>query len=206
MLITLAPVFGVLAGVVGVVDTVPYVRDIVRGTTRPHRGTWFIWGMLAIVVCVSQRADGALWSLVMAGTQAVLTTFIFALAIRRGEGGLSATDGLLIAIAAGGMAAWVVVDEPLIATACVIAADLIAAAMMVPKVHRDPGSETLVTFALAGAGGALAAGAVGAADVSLLCYPVCYCLVNWALALLIHHRRVALGVTPTLVGRRAVGA
>ena len=203
MLITLAPVFGVLAGVVGVVDTVPYVRDIVRGTTRPHRGTWFIWGMLAIVVCVSQRADGASWSLVMAGTQAVLTTFIFVLAIRRGEGGLSAIDGLLIAIAAGGMAAWVVVDEPLIATACVIAADLIAAAMMVPKVHRDPGSETLMTFALAGAGGALAVGAVGAADVSLLCYPVYYCLVHWALALLIHHRRVALGVSPTLASSRA---
>ena len=58
MLITLAPVFGVLAGVVGVVDTVPYVRDIVRGTTRPHRGTGSS-GLLAIVVCVSQRADGA---------------------------------------------------------------------------------------------------------------------------------------------------
>jgi hypothetical protein len=206
MPITLAPVFGVLAGVVGVVDTVPYVRDILRGTTRPHRGTWFIWGMLAIVVCVSQRADGASWSLVMAGTQAVITSFVFALAIRRGEGGLSAADGLLIAIAAGGMAAWVVVDEPIIATACVIVADLIAAAMMVPKVFRDPGSETRVTFALAGVGGALAAGAVGPADVSLLCYPVYYCLVNWALALLIHVRRVALGLSPALVARRALGA
>jgi len=206
MLITLAPVLGVLAGVVGVVDTVPYVRDIVRGTTRPHRGTWFIWGMLAIVVCVSQRADGASWSLVMAGTQAVLTSLIFVLAIRRGEGGLGATDGMLIAIAAGGMAAWVVVDEPVIATACVIAADLIAAAMMVPKVYRDPGSETLMTFALAGVGGALATGAVGATDASLLCYPIYYCLVNWAIALLIHHRRVALGVSPALVGRRAIGA
>ena len=94
--------------------------------------------MLAIVVCVSQHADGASWSLVMAGTQAVLTRFIFVLAIRRGEGGLSATDGLLIAIAAGGMAAWVVIDEPMLATACVIAADLIAAAMMVPKVYATP--------------------------------------------------------------------
>lgn len=131
MLMTLAPVFGVLAGVVGVVDTIPYVRDIVRGSTRPHRGTWFIWGLLAIV-----------------------------------------------------------------ATACVIAADLVAAAMMVPKVYRDPGSETLVTFALAGAGGALAAGAVGAADPSLLCYPVDYCLVNWALALLIHQRRVLALTAP----------
>jgi hypothetical protein len=67
---------------------------------------------------------------------------------------------------------------------------------MVPKVYRDPGSETLVTFALAGVGGALAAGAVGATDASLLCYPVYYCLVNWALALLIHVRRGALGVAP----------
>lgn len=196
MLVTLAPVFGVLAGVVGVVDTVPYVRDIVRGSTRPHRGTWLIWGLLAIAVCVSQRADGASWSLVMAGTQVVLTGLVFALAVRTGEGGLSAADGTLIAIAAGGIVGWVLVDEPMVATACVIAADLIAAAMMVPKVYRDPGSETLVTFVLAGAGGALAAGAVGAADLSLLCYPIYYCLVNWALALLIHQRRALVLAVP----------
>lgn len=195
MLATLAPFCGVLAGVVGVVDTVPYVRDMLRGSTRPHRGTWLIWGLLAIVVCLSQRADGASWSLVMAGTQAVLTSFVFVLAIRRGEGGLSTADGLLIAVAAAGMAGWVLVDEPLVATAGVIVADLIAAAMMVPKVRRDPGSETLVTFALAGAGGALAVGAVGAADASLLAYPVYYCVVNWAIALLIHHHRRALALT-----------
>ena len=156
--------FGVLAAVVGVVDTVPYVRDMLRGATRPHRGTWLIWGVLAIVVCLSQRADGASWSLVMAGAQAVLTSVIFVLAIRMGEGGLSASDGVLIAIAGGGVAGWMLAQEPIVATACIIAADLIAAAMMVPKVYRDPGSETLVTFALASGGGALAAGAVGMVD------------------------------------------
>ena len=41
----LAPVFGVLAAVVGVADTIPYVRDTLRGSTRPHRGTWLIWGV-----------------------------------------------------------------------------------------------------------------------------------------------------------------
>jgi hypothetical protein len=114
----------------------------VRGTTRPHRGTWLICGLLAIVVCLSQRADDASWSLVMAATQAVLTSFIFLLAIRRGEGGVSVA-------------------------------------------------------------GALAAGAVGAADASLLAYPVSYCLVNWAMALFIHQRRVlALAAPPA----RARGA
>ena len=83
-------------------------------------------------------------------------------------------------------------DEPIVATVCVIAADLIGAAMMVPKTYRDPESETLVTFAFASLGGALAAGAVGAIDVSLLLYPVYYCVVNGAIALLIWERRSAL--------------
>jgi hypothetical protein len=184
-----APVLGVLAAVVGIADTIPYVRDTLGRSTRPHRGTWLIWTVLAIVVCLSQRADGASWSLVMAGTQVVLTTAIFVLAIRVGTGGVSSIDALMIGVATAGVAGWLVVHEPIVATLCVVAADLIAAAMMVPKTYRDPHSETLSTFALASLGGALAAGAVGVLDVSLLVYPVYYCLVNGAMALLIDRRR-----------------
>jgi hypothetical protein len=184
-----APVLGVLAGVVGIADTIPYVRDTIRGSTRPHRGTWLIWSVLAIVVFLSQRADGATWSLIMAAAQAVLTGAIFLLSIRRGEGGLSPADVLMLTLAGGGVIGWIVADEPVIATACVVAADLIGAAMMVPKTYRDPGSETLATFALASLSGALATGAVGTLDPSLLLYPVYYCLANGALAVLIHHRR-----------------
>jgi uncharacterized membrane protein HdeD (DUF308 family) len=75
----IAPVLGVLAGVVGIADTIPYVRDTVRGTTRPHRGTWLIWGVLAILVCLSQRADGASWSLIMAGVLMIWVWVIFAI-------------------------------------------------------------------------------------------------------------------------------
>jgi hypothetical protein len=107
-----APVLGVLAGVCAVANTIPYIRDIVRGRTRPHRGTWLVWAVLAVVVYVSQRADGASWSLPMAGAQALLTTVIFVLAIRRGEGGLSATDALLTAMAAAGVVGWMASDEP----------------------------------------------------------------------------------------------
>ena len=185
----LVPVFGVLAGVVAIADTVPYLRDIARGSTRPHRGTWFIWGVLAVVVCLSQRADGASWSLLMVAAQAALTSVIFLLAVRRGEGGVSPVELAMIALAGAGVLGWIVVDEPLVATACVVAADLIGAAMMVPKTYRDPESETLVTFALASVAGALAAGAVGALDVSLLLYPLYFCLANGAIAILIVQRR-----------------
>jgi hypothetical protein len=185
----LAPVLGVLAAAVGIADTVPYVRDTLRGTTRPHRGTWMIWSTLAIVVCLSQRADGASWSLVMLAAQAVLTSLIFGLAIRLGTGGLTRADAGLLAVAAAGVAGWLLVDEPVVATACVVAADLVAAAMMVPKTWRDPGSETLSTYALASVGGVLAAGAVERLEPALLLYPVYYALVNGGLAVLILGRR-----------------
>jgi hypothetical protein len=183
-------VLGLAAGLIGVLDTIPYVRDTVRGSTRPHRGTWLIWGVLAVVVSLSQYADGASWSLVMAAVQAVLTSLVFVLSIRRGEGGVSRADITMIAIAGAGVLGWIAADEPLVATACVVAADLIGAGLMVPKTYRDPHSETLITFAFASLGGALAAGAVGAIDVSLLLYPVYYCVINGAIALLIWERRL----------------
>jgi hypothetical protein len=92
-----APVLGVLAALVGIADTIPYIRDTLRGSTRPHRGTWLIWSSLATLVCLSQAADGATWSLAMAGTQAFLTALIFVLAVPRGEGGVTVTERIMFA-------------------------------------------------------------------------------------------------------------
>ena len=108
----------------------------------------------------------------MAAAQAILTGLVFVLAIRRGEGGVSTGERFMIAIAGGGVVGWIIADEPIVATVCVVAADLIGAALMIPKTYRDPDSETLATFALASLGGLLAAGAVGTLDLSLLLYPL----------------------------------
>jgi len=188
----IAPILGVLAGLAGIADTVPYVRDTLRGNTRPHRGTWLIWGALAIIACLAQRADGATWSVLMTGTQAIVTSLVFLLAIRLGEGGMSRTDLALITLAAAGACGWIVAREPVVALGCVIVADLSALAMMVPKVRRDPHSETLSTYVLASVGGALAAGAVSELDPAMLVYPAYYCLANAATAILIGRRRAIL--------------
>jgi len=200
----LAPVFGILAVGVAVADTIPYVRDILGGTTRPHRGTWLVWGILAIVVTLSQLADGASWSVLVAAAQAGLTFGVFALSIRRGEGGCGRVDAVMLAIAAGGIAGWAVAGEPIVATLCIIVADLVAATTMMPKTYRDPGSETLSTFGLASLSGALAVCAVGGVDAGLLLYPAYLCVVNGMIALVIYRRRRLLAGRPT--ARRVVAA
>jgi hypothetical protein len=188
-----APLLGLVAGVVAVACTVPYVRDIARRTTVPHRGSWLIWSTLEVVAVEAQRADGARWSLVPLVAQCLGTCLVFALSIRLGSGGLSRVDLSLLALAGVGVAGWLVVDVPVIATTCVIAADLVAALMMAPKAWRDPHSETLSTYALASVSGVFAAGAVATLSLRLLAYPLYFVAINAALSwvILAARRRLA---------------
>jgi hypothetical protein len=188
-----AAVLGILSGIVSVLDPLPYIRDVLRGTTRPHRGTWFIWSALATVALASQLADGAGWSVVMVAAQAFATGLIFAFSIRRGVGGFSPWDITLLTIAALGVVGWLVSSTPVVATACVVLADVVGVCLMLPKTWRDPSSETTSTFALASVAGLLSMLAVAELDASLLLYPVYFFLANCLIAVVIVTRRRSAG-------------
>jgi hypothetical protein len=162
---------GTLAAVLQVISCVPYVRDTLRGTTRPHRGTWIIWCALALIVLASQWADGGRWSLLLVVAQFAGCAVILALSVPRGVGGASRTDLALLAVAAAGLVGWYLAGDPTIATACVVLADSIAVVMMLPKTYADPYSETLSAYVLSTFSVLLAAAAVGSLNASLLLYP-----------------------------------
>src|ERR1700710_2593322 len=102
--------FGLLGGALGVVGSVPYLRDTLRRTTVPHRGSWLIWGVIEVVALQAQRAGGAPWSLVPLAAQALGTCLVFVLSIRLGCGGLSRVELALIALAGAGVVGWLAVD------------------------------------------------------------------------------------------------
>jgi hypothetical protein len=181
--------FGSLAGLTSALQAAPYIRDVIRRRTRPHRGTWLIWSLLSVLVLSSQIADGAGWSIIMVATDTCSTSVIFLLSVTRGEGGLSRPDLMVTTIAGVGLAAWAVSSTPLVATIFVVFADTLAVGLMLPKTWRDPTSETLALYALASISGVLSALAVGAIDLPLLLFPVYFALANAFLAAVIACRR-----------------
>src|SRR6478735_2051536 len=178
-------VIGILSGLIALIDTVPYIRDIRRGRTRPQRATWLIWSVLGVAAFAAQAAGGTNWSLVMIGTQAVLMTIVLILAIPGGEGGLRRIDLAMLALAAIGLAGWAIADEPVVATMFVVIADAIGLGLMVPKTVRDPESETLLTFTLAAFGALLSTISVGELDPALLLYPGYMAVGNGLIAAII---------------------
>ena len=184
--------FGILAGVLQLVATAPYLRDVMRGTTTPQRSTWTIWMTLSLVVLSSQWASGASWSLVLIFGQVISCGGIFLLSLRRGVGGVSPLELALLGIAALGVVGWQVADDPTVATCSVVAADLIAVALMLPKTFRNPRSETLETYVIGVVSTVFAVAAVGSGDLSLLIYPLYLLIADGAVAVMIFLRRRAL--------------
>ncbi len=102
----------------------------------------------------------------------------------------------MLGLASLGLVGWLLFTDPMAATACAAVADGAGLLAMAPKAWADPNSETLATYALAGATGLLAALAVEAWDVALLLFPVYFCLGNTATAILIALRRRAVSEVP----------
>ena len=121
----------------------------------------------------------------MVGVQALSMSLVFVLSLRRGVGGVARIDRALIGLALIGVVGWQVSDEPLVAVICVVVADAAGVVMMLPKTWRDPGSETLSTFVLAAASGALATVAEAPATPALLIYPAYFAAINAATAAVI---------------------
>jgi hypothetical protein len=186
--------FGIFAGILQLVASAPYVRDILRGSTKPQRATWTIWTTLSFVVLASQWASGATWSLALTIGQAVSCGAIFVLAMRRGVGGVSRVEFALLAIAAFGIVGWQIAGDPTVATCSVVIADIIGVALMLPKTYREPGSETLSTFAIGVVSTVCALVAVNSAAPALVIYPLYILVADAAVVAVIVMRRRALAL------------
>lgn len=189
--------FGIASGVLQMIAIVPYLRDVLAGTTQPQRGTWLIWTVLSVTVLASQWADGGTWSLLVVAAQVVGCAITLALAFGRGVGGTSRIELMLLGIAGAGVIAWQRTDDPTLATCAVVAADLIGLALMLPKTYREPDSETASAFAIGVGASLLALAATGLDAPSLMLYPIYLAVADSALVgvILLRRRtlRVALG-------------
>ena len=184
--------FGIASGILQMFAIAPYLRDVLAGTTRPHRGTWTIWTVLSLTVLASQWADGGSWSLIVVAAQALCCALTLALSLGRGVGGTTRIELLLLGVAALGVAAWWQADDPTLATCAVIAADLVGVALMLPKTFRDPDSETASTFVIGVCAAFLGLLATGLDRPSLMLYPIFLVVADSALVGLILLRRRTL--------------
>ncbi|MDP3724857.1 MAG: hypothetical protein Q8R20_00110 [Nanoarchaeota archaeon] len=169
MIIQLA---GYLSGIAILLSFVPYIRDILRGVTKPERTSWFIWSILGFTSFFSQLAKGASYSLGMTGAQAAGDLVIFFLAIKYGLGGFKKRDIFGLIGVAFGIVLWILTHEASIALFIVIFIDGVGALLTALKAYEHPTTETVSSWVLTFIGGVFASFAVGSFNFILLAFPL----------------------------------
>jgi hypothetical protein len=180
-------IFGIIAGVLGIIGAAPYILDTYKKKTKPHRFAWIIFLILSVISFASQAALGAHASLFFIGWCVVNNIIIVSLSLRK-DGGYGDIDkinviGFCMAILA--IILWKTLSSPLASLICVLIADGLGALMIVVKSYKHPHTETLAMWMIGTIASILTMLSVGKLDLALLAAPLQLFLFNVAIVLAI---------------------
>ena len=133
---------GVISGILQVGSIIPYVRDILKGTTRPNAVSTGLWMLLAGIAFVAQISAGASWSVILVGGIAFNCTVVTVLALSGyGYAKYGKLDWLCLALGLTSIGAWILTENPVVAIILAVIASIIANIPTVVKTYREPHSE-----------------------------------------------------------------
>ena len=171
-----------MAGVIELCAFIPYVISIVRGKTRPHRGSWFIWSLVGFVLFVSYYNAGAEETIWVPLIMFLGPLVVLLLSYRYGVGGWEdPLDRYCLVGALLGVICLIVFSTPLIALSVAVLTDIFAAIPTVKKSIYDPASENALAWSLAFIANALNIAAIKEWSIEIAGYPVYASLVFTAI-------------------------
>ncbi|MDR3581801.1 MAG: hypothetical protein P4L67_00820 [Candidatus Pacebacteria bacterium] len=166
--------FAGIASVIGIACFIPYLRDIFRGTTKPHRYTWFVWAALQTVVAQAMWRSGAGIAVAPLVIGAVMCFFIFLLSLKYGSKakgwGTKTFDLVCLAGALCAIAAYVFFHDALLSVVLATITDTLGFLPTLRKVYHEPHSETASTHLLSGTSNVFALAALASFSVTTVLY------------------------------------
>jgi len=125
----------------GIYCTIPYIRAILRGKTKPHQLSWLVFSIMNGIVFFSQLLAGGRQSVFISGTFFVGSMIEFGLSLKYGTRDTSRWDRALFTFALITIVVWFLTRSNDVAIWLTLLIDLAATTMMVLKLKQDPHSE-----------------------------------------------------------------
>lgn len=177
----------------------PYLRSILRGTTRPHVFSWVIWACTTLVVFLAQHQAGGGAGAWPIGVSGAITALIAVLAfLKRSDVTVTRTDWWFFSAALSSLPLWYATSDPTWAVVVLTLVDLLGFGPTVRKSYAAPHSESLAFFGLFAARNAIAVAALERYSVATVLFPGVIAMACVLLMLLIVYRRRSLAANGSL--------
>ena len=185
-------ILGVLAIVVAFTGYFFYIRDIIRGKTKPHAFSWLIWGILEAIAFFAQITEGAGAGAWVTGAGALLAIFVSVVGFVQKEKDIKFVDWLALIGAGIGIVLWQVTSNPLTAVVSVTIADAVAFVPTFRKGFHKPNEETLIEYLLSSLKWIIGIFALQSFSLTTWLYPASLVLTNGAFVAMAQIRRIQL--------------
>lgn len=187
-------ILAIIAAVIAVFSTVPYLIDIVKRKTKPNIVTWFTWTLLTGIAAAAAFAAGEPKTALLSLGSAICTGAVVILGLKYGIAKLSLFDALCQIGAIAGLILWWIFNTPEIAIAFVLLIDFIA---MLPTLRHSwikPEEETWQTFMIGVVAATFTLIALSQYTFAGLALPLYLWVANLVMALTIIYRRKKRGL------------
>lgn len=180
-------IVGILAGILQLTAIPSYLKDILKGNTRPNIVSWALWTLIQVIgiwVMIASP-DGFSWSLVLLAATTFNTSAVVVLCLLgygSKEFGRIELICLILALLAIGL--WVTVKNSTLTLTFDILADLVAATPTLVKTWKEPHSEAVVPWVMVSVAAFLGALSTTIIDVENLALPIYLGVINGLIALL----------------------
>ena len=186
-------ILGAAAVVIGLVSYVPYYRDVLRGTTKPHPFSWFAFALMMGITFFAQIVTGAGPGAWVTGISAVAVLGIALLSVWKGHREITTFDWFCFAGAILGIVLWRITNDPLIAVIIVMVTDRIAFAPTYRKGYFKPHEETASLFVLSAIKYFVSLFALSSLNLTTTLFPAALVISNFAFVAMLLIRRRQLG-------------
>jgi hypothetical protein len=185
-------ILGLVSVALAAIGYTSYAVTVLRGRTRPHILSWWIWSLVMAVAAAVQITNGAGAGAWVTAFSAAACLAIALLSLRHGDRNIAATDWAALATALMIIPVWAATSDPLLAVVMASAIEWLGYYPTMRKSWLRPHEETTITYGLDLAKWMMSLGALTTWSVVTLTYPLALLAANALLVTILLGRRARL--------------
>jgi len=160
--------------------TIPYIKDTLKGKTKPNRVSWLMWSVAPLIgVGAALSAGAEFWPMLRILFTGIMPLIVFIVTFMAPKAywKLEVFDYLCGFCSVVAILIWLVIDEPVLAILVAATADGFAFAPTIKKAWTNPETETLSLYVVGAASMLLIFPSIPELSIENLAFPV-YLLIG----------------------------
>lgn len=186
-------ILGIAATFLVFLGYVPYLRDIIKGKTKPHLYSWFLWAFVTAIAFALQFSGGAGSGSFVTLAAALMCIAVIILGfIQKSKIKIIKIDTIFLILAFIALGLWLIAKQPVLSAILATSVDLLGFAPTVRKSWNNPYTETLSFYYLNSLRFGLAVVALQKYSLVTALYPISWLVANsmFAVMLILRRRQV----------------